>query len=73
MLPKIKKTIKSYLLEEEGKISKQSVLKIGAALAFSAGLVNSPAHAQCADPNGQYSNSCTCTGSCGSCSCGSCA
>ena len=35
MLPKIKKRIKSFILEEEGKISKQSILKIGSVLLFS--------------------------------------
>ncbi|MCK5283528.1 MAG: hypothetical protein KAK00_09060 [Nanoarchaeota archaeon] len=38
-IPKIKKTIKSFLLSEEGKISKESVLKIGAFLAAAAGTV----------------------------------
>ena len=35
MLPKIKKRLKSFVLEEEGRISKQSVLKIGSVLATS--------------------------------------
>ena len=35
MLPKIKKRLKSFVLEEEGKISKQSVLKIGSVLLLS--------------------------------------
>src|SRR3989338_5032918 len=35
MLPKIKKRLKSFVLEEEGRISKQSVLKIGSVLAMS--------------------------------------
>ena len=35
MLPKIKKRLKSFVLEEEGRISKQAVLKIGTALALS--------------------------------------
>lgn len=39
MLPKTKKKIKSFVLEEEGKISKQAILKIGTAL-LSSGLVS---------------------------------
>jgi len=31
-LPRLKKTISGYLLEEDGKISKHSLLSIGAAL-----------------------------------------
>lgn len=36
MLPKIKKRLKSFILEEEGRISKQSALKIGSVLLLSA-------------------------------------
>ena len=35
MLPKIKKRLKSFILEEEGRISKQSALKIGSVLVLS--------------------------------------
>ena len=43
MLPQIKKRLKSFILEEGGRISKHSVLKIGSVLLLSA--VGSTNHA----------------------------
>lgn len=77
MLPQIKKRLKSFILEEEGKISKQSVLKIGSVLVFS--ILGSANHVfggcgcGCApDPcagGGGSGGSCGCTSSGSSCSC----
>ncbi|MBI2558960.1 hypothetical protein HYW20_06585 [Candidatus Woesearchaeota archaeon] len=69
MLPKLKKKIKGFLLEEEGKISKASSLYLGAALA-AASLAD--VHAQCLPGGGGCA--CACAGSCsggggGSCGC----
>jgi len=63
MLPKIKKRIKSFILEEEGRISKQSALKIGAALALSSASLSHLADAQC--PPGGCAGAGGCGGSCG--------
>jgi hypothetical protein len=40
-------SLKNFILEEEGRISKQAVLKLGAALALSSALVSQLADAQC--------------------------
>lgn len=67
MLPKLKKKIKSFLLDEEGKISKASSLYLGAALA-AASLAS--VEAQCLP--GGCAGACACAGSCsgGGASCG---
>jgi len=62
MLSKLKRKIKSFLLEEEGKISKASSLYLGAALA-TASLAS--VHAQCT-----VSGSCACSDGGGGGSCG---
>ena len=47
-LPSIRKTVSSFLLEEEGKISKQSLLKVGAAIGSISAMagIASAAHSQ---------------------------
>jgi len=60
MLPKLKRKIKSFLLEEEGKISKASFVYLGAALAA----------ASLASVNAQWAGSCGGEdGGAGSCGC----
>ena len=82
MLPKIKKKLKSFILEEEGRISKQSVLKIGSVLAMSllasshdvlggcgcgGGSCGGGSSGGSVDPCGGGGG-----GSCGGCGCGGC-
>jgi len=61
--PEIKKTISSFLLSEEGKISKQNILKIGVFLAAaSAALSLSSQNLKATDSkHGNVGNCCQCT------------
>lgn len=75
MLPKIKKRLKSFILEEEGRISKQSVLTIGAILATLGLATTIGGTHECPNPgscDGCSCGSCSCGGSCCGCGCGSC-
>ena len=72
MFPKLKKRIKSFILEEEGKIPKQSIIKVGSVLALAA--LGSAKHVfpQCGGPPGGGCNSCSCGTAEGGEGCGGC-
>jgi hypothetical protein len=63
ILPKIKSTITSFLVSEEGKISKQGILGVGAFLVGTIAL--SPIAFGCC-------NGCAASGGCACCGCGGC-
>lgn len=64
ILPKIKSTISSFLLGEEGKISNQSILAIGSFLVGYAATVSSLPQVAL---GGCGSCACACACACGSC------
>ena len=70
LIPKIKKNISSFLLDEKGEISKSSGILLGALFSATSFISVEATHLCTSAGGGGSTGACSCGGSTGACACG---